>query len=48
MSTGVLASMATDFYFPSIKYTTKNQVLELVSGSIKYSVDILSGVNACE
>lgn len=44
MNIGVLSSMATDTFFPYVEF----KGLELVTGSIKYSVDVLSGINACE
>lgn len=43
MATGVKASMITPGEFPYLIYDK----LQLVSGSVKYAVDITDGVNAC-
>ncbi|CAG9332373.1 unnamed protein product [Blepharisma stoltei] len=44
MNLGVRASMAQQGTFPYIEFNN----LELITGSVKFSVDILSGINACE
>jgi len=43
LNTGVKASMATAGYFPYVDFAK----LELVTGAVKFAVDIFSGINYC-
>jgi predicted patatin/cPLA2 family phospholipase len=46
MQTGIYASASEPGILPIVKYSSGKY--QLVSGSIKFSVDLLSGINACE